>query len=403
MSKGKTTSATGSNAAGTKATTNRATAKARPASSPGTKPAAAKRAAPGASKPSTPTASSATRSAANPAATATPTRGSAKPAAKARPASKPAPATKARRTTRARATGTTSAPAAPPEALPADDQSAAPKAGDELNFQVSDGLRLHYDVWRPEGETRRLVILVHGFADHSGRFSYLVPHLAGRGAVVYAYDQRGQGRSPGKTGHVANFQRLVDDLDEFVRLATEREAGIPPFLYAHSTGAIAALHYLYENPLAVEGAVLSAPCLMLTFEPPGWKSTLGRTISTVVPGFTMQAGFEPGTVSRDEQVVADNKADPLVSQKMTARFYTEVYLKAMPAALARIDQLQTPYLVLQGTEDRLVSPRVADEFEQRAAAHGIVKRYEGGFHESHNDIHREEVFADVDAWIEGRS
>ncbi|MFY9616061.1 MAG: alpha/beta fold hydrolase [Candidatus Dormiibacterota bacterium] len=385
MSKGKTTSAT---------RTNRSTAKAKTAPSAGTKPAVAKRAVPAASKPSTATTRSATRSATKAASTTASTRAS---------ATKQAPATKARRTTRARATSAISASAAPPEALPADDQSAAPEAGGELTFQVSDGLRLHYDVWRPEGEARRLVILVHGFADHSGRFSYLVPHLVARGAVVYAYDQRGQGRSPGKTGHVSNFQRLVDDLDEFVQLATEREAGMPHFLYAHSTGAIAALHYLYEHPLAVEGAVLSSPCLMLTFEPPGWKNTLGRTIGSVVPGFTMQAGFEPGTISRDEQVVADNKVDPLVSQKMTARFYTEVYLKAMPAALARIEQLQTPYLVLQGTEDRLVSPRVADEFEQRAAAHGIVKRYEGGFHESHNDIHREEVFADVDAWIEGRS
>jgi alpha-beta hydrolase superfamily lysophospholipase len=317
-------------------------------------------------------------------------------------------ATPARRTPTKRATSSRrkdAPPSGPPSAAATAvaEPVAAPDSaatGGDLKFQVSDGVRLHYQVWRPTGAPKRLVILVHGFADHSGRFSYLVPHLVERGAVVYAYDQRGQGRSPGRTGHVMKFQRLVDDLDAFVKLARETEAGIPSFVYAHSTGAIAAMDYLYDQPQAVDGAVLSAPCLILTFEPPGWKTTLGRTISTVVPGFTMQAGFDPGTVSRDEEVVSANKKDPHVSQKMTARFYSEVYLKAMPSVLERIEQLRTPYLVVQGTEDRLVSPKVADEFEQRAAAHGIVKRYEGGYHESHNDIHREQVFSDVDEWLE---
>ena len=316
-------------------------------------------------------------------------------AARRKPAAAATPSARAPRARR-RAQATTSATATAPPA------AKAPAEVGADSFQVSDGTRLHYQVSRPEGKAKRLVMLVHGFADHSDRYSFLVPHLVARGAVVYAYDQRGNGRSEGKRGHVMQYQRLVDDLDAFIKLATGTETGLRRVLYAHSTGAIAALTYLYDNATAVDAVVLSAPCLILTFDAPGWKTTVGKALSSVVPGFTMQAGFDPGAVSRDEQVVAANKSDRLVTQKMTARFYTETYLKAMPAALARIEQLTTPYLVLQGTDDKLVSPRVADEFESRAAAHGVVKRYQGGYHESHNDVHREEVFADVDAWLEGR-
>ncbi len=313
----------------------------------------------------------------------------AKPAARRRATVKPA-ATKAP----ARKTATAKVAPAPAAAAPVAD------SGGELRFQVSDGASLYYRVWRPEGKAKRLVMLVHGFADHSGRFSYLAPHLVEHGAVVYAYDQRGNGLSEGKKGHVQRYQRLVDDLDAFVKLATENEPGLPRVLYAHSTGAIAALIYLYDSPAAVDAVVLSAPCLILTVDAPGWKTGVAKALSNVVPGFTMQAGFDPGTVSRDDEVVEANKADPLVSQNMTARFYTEVYLTAMPSALARIDELRTPYLVLQGTGDKLVSPGVADEFERQAAEYGTIKRYEGGYHESHNDVHREEVFADVDKWLE---
>jgi acylglycerol lipase len=269
----------------------------------------------------------------------------------------------------------------------------------EESFEAPDGVSIKYQVTRPKGKPKRLVIVVHGFADHYGRYSYLIPHLAEGGAVVYAYDQRGSGHSEGKRGHVAQYQDLVNELDAFVKLAAEREPGLYTVLYAHSTGAILGLTYLYDNPQAVDATVLSAPCLILTFEAPRWKTTVAKAISRVSPAFSMQAGFDPADVSRDEEVVTTNKKDPLVTQAMTASFYRQVYLTAMPRARARIEELRVPYLLLQGSGDRLVSPAVADEFEERATAPGVVKRYEGGYHESHNDVHRDEVMADIDAWL----
>jgi alpha-beta hydrolase superfamily lysophospholipase len=270
----------------------------------------------------------------------------------------------------------------------------------EESFLTKDGLRIHYNVWRPAGTAKRLVILIHGFADHVDRYRYLVPHLVKHGAVVYGYDQRGNGKSEGQRGHVMGYAELVDELDTFVKLATRRERGLRRVMYAHSTGAILGLTYLYDHPHAVDAVVLSAPCLILTFEAPAWKKFVGRSLSSIVPKFTMQAGFDASVLSRDEDAVAANRNDPLVTQALSSRFYTEVYLVAMPATLGRIEELKVPYLLLQGTEDKLVSPAVADEFERRATAPGVIKRYEGGYHESHNDIHREQVFADIEAWLE---
>jgi alpha-beta hydrolase superfamily lysophospholipase len=268
----------------------------------------------------------------------------------------------------------------------------------EAEVEAPDGTEIHYSVTRPAGQAQRVVVLIHGFADHSGRYRELIDHLAGHGAVVYAYDQRGNGRSGGQRGHVMRYQELGDELDTFLKLAYVAEPGIERVIYAHSTGAILALTYLYDHPDAADRIILSAPCLILTFEAPAAKVFIGKVFSSVLPKVTLQAGFDPGAVSRDPALVEANKGDELVTQAISTRFYTEVYGKAMPAALARIEELKLPTLVIQGTGDLLVSPKVADEFEKRVP-NATIKRYEGGYHESHNDIQREQVFLDIDAWL----
>jgi alpha-beta hydrolase superfamily lysophospholipase len=270
----------------------------------------------------------------------------------------------------------------------------------QASFQTADGHQIHYSVTRPAGTAKRLIVILHGFADHSERYRTLIDHLAGQGAVVFAYDMRGNGRSDGPRGHVLRYQELVDELDAFLKIAYAAEPGVERVLYAHSTGAILGLTYLYDHPGAVDRLILSAPCLMLTYEAPAMKVMIGKVFSSLIPKMTLQAGFDPGSVSRDEKAVEANKADPLVTQAISTRFYTEVYGKAMPAALRRIEDVKLPTLVLQGTADQLVSPRVADEFERRVPS-AEIKRYEGGYHESHNDIQHEEVFADIDAWLAG--
>lgn len=278
--------------------------------------------------------------------------------------------------------------------------TATPVSTETADFRAPDGTRLHYAVSRnPAVEPVRDVILVHGFADHGGRYTTLIPRLCQGGAVVYALDLRGNGLSEGQRGHVMSYREMVDDLAGFVALVKARDSNGERVLFAHSTGSIFAIHYLLDKPDAVDRVVLSSPCLRLAYDAPAWKTTAGRLMANVIPKLSMQAGFDPGAVSRDPDVVAANERDPLVTQALTARFYSEVYLKAMPAAMAAIERLRTPMLVLVGTGDKLVSPTVGDEFERRAQAPCVVKRYEGAYHETYNDLDRERVFADLDAWL----
>lgn len=271
----------------------------------------------------------------------------------------------------------------------------------ESEFRTADGLRLYYQRWvRPDVPSRRVIVLVHGFADHSGRYEWLVQDLTAHGAVVYGYDQRGNGNSDGKRGHVMDLSLFVDDLDRFYNLAISAEPGLERVLFAHSTGAIWAIPFCIDNADRVDRLVLSAPALILALRAPAWKTTLGKALAGVAPNVTMNAGFHPAHVSRDEAVVEKNMKDPLVTQAITTRYYSEVYIKGAPAALARIDEITTPLLVIQGGDDRLVSTEVAEEFRRRARGPHKVIVYPESRHETYNDLDREKVFADLESWLE---
>jgi alpha-beta hydrolase superfamily lysophospholipase len=280
-------------------------------------------------------------------------------------------------------------------------QSATQLEEREGTFKTRDGLDLYFVSRRdPSVPAQRLVVTVHGFADHSGRIPFLVDHLARRGAVVYSYDQRGNGKSPGQRGHIMAYRELGEDFDAFLTLATQTEPGLERVVFGHSTGGILAMLFALDHPARMDRLVLSAPAVILTYSPPKWKELMGKTLSSVLPKVSLNAGFDPGAVSRDEAVVAANRADPLVTQAISTRFYHEVYDTAAPNALARVEELKVPTLVIQGTGDKLVSPKVADEFERRARGPVVVRRYPGAYHETFNDIDREAVFADIDAWLE---
>ncbi|MEA2683516.1 MAG: hypothetical protein QOK05_1844 [Chloroflexota bacterium] len=271
----------------------------------------------------------------------------------------------------------------------------------EGTFPTRDGLDLYYVSRRQPGVTpKRLVMTVHGFADHSGRIPFLVDHLCRNGAVVYSFDQRGNGRSPGQRGHIMAYRELGEDFDAFITLATAAEPGLERVVFGHSTGGILAMAYAADHPDRMDRLIISAPALILAYQPPAWKELMGRTLSSILPRLSLNAGFDPGSVSRDTAVVESNKADPLVTQAISTRFYQEVYMRAAPNALARVSDITVPFLLIQGTGDKLVSPTVAEEVDKRATVAHVVKRYPGAYHETFNDTDRETVFADIDAWLD---
>src|SRR5215207_2020933 len=116
-------------------------------------------------------------------------------------------------------------------------------------FSGSDGVQLFYQAWLPATGTPRAVIVnLHGLGDHSGLYPNLASHFPSRSIAIYAYDMRGNGRSPGQRAYLNSWREYRDDLDAFVRRVRDWQKDLPLFLLGNSLGGLVVLDYALHNP-----------------------------------------------------------------------------------------------------------------------------------------------------------
>ena len=266
-------------------------------------------------------------------------------------------------------------------------------------FKGADGEELFYQNWQPEEPGHATLVIVHGFSDHCSRYSNLVNGLVPRGLVIYGFDQRGHGRSPGNRGHIDSFDDFRQDLHLFMQLVSELESANPLFLFGQSMGGLIVLDYGLHYPQGLNGVIASAPHLS---DPPisPILITIGRLLSGVWPTFSLSAGLDNSKLSKDPSVAQAYQDDPLVHGKGTPRLSTELSA-AVQETQANAQHFQPPLLIYHGSADELTSPEASRRFYDNVpAGNKRYITYEGGYHESHNDLHQERVVIDVGQWIE---
>jgi acylglycerol lipase len=256
--------------------------------------------------------------------------------------------------------------------------------------------------WLPQGKTRGVVVLLHGLAEHSGRYPALVARLLARGLAVYALDHRGHGRSPGPRANFGRFDWLVADAASRVATARSEYPGKPLVLLGHSLGGAVALATALAHPGLVDALALSAPAVGADPDVPRARLALARLLSVVAPSVGVLT-LPSAALSRDPEVGADYDRDPLVYRgAVPARSLVEL-LAAMARIQAAAPRLAAPVLVMHGTDDSLVPLRfTAPVYERLGSADRTIRVYAGLYHEIFNEPERERVFADLEAWLEQR-
>ena len=112
-------------------------------------------------------------------------------------------------------------------------------------------------------------------------------------------------------------------------------------------------------------------------------------------------GLDVSTISRDPQVVSTYVNDPLVFHgKTPARLAAEM-LRGMLRVTAEVGKITLPFIVLQGSEDKLVDPRGAQMlYDGASSTDKTIKVYQGLYHEVFNEPERAHVLGDVETWLE---
>lgn len=282
---------------------------------------------------------------------------------------------------------------------------AAPAAFEHTtdHFTGSDRLRLFEQWWRPQIEPKAVMIIVHGYAEHSGRYAHVGAHLAGSGYAVGAYDLRGHGRSEGKRAFIRRFDEHIQDLRTFLNHVPQVVPDKPVFLFGHSLGGAIAVLYAITHQPALQGLLLSGAALKISEEISPLLQKLSGIIGTLFPTLPT-IKLDSSWLSRTPEVVRQYDSDPLVYRKGTLAGTGLEILRATEHIQAKMEAVQLPLLILHGGGDRVTDPQGSRQLYERAqAADKALTIYDGLFHELVNEPEQATVLRDMTAWMDQRS
>ena len=277
----------------------------------------------------------------------------------------------------------------------------------QTHVQTGDGLALRLHEWSPGTAPRGQVLIVHGLGEHAGRYAHVAAALNAHGWQVLSYDQRGHGGSAGAQGDIAAPDSLLDDLAR-VMDAVRVPAHGPLVLLGHSLGGLVAARFVAEAlqpaPAAwsrhVDALVLSSPALDPGMN--GVQKLLLAVVPKLLPHLRVGNGLKPEWISRDPAVVRAYVDDPQVHDRVSGllgRFIAD----AGPLVLSLAPQWRLQTLLMWAGADRCVSPAGSAALAAAAPRSAVTPReWPGLFHEIFNEPEKEEVLAELDAWLDRR-
>lgn len=269
----------------------------------------------------------------------------------------------------------------------------------EGSFLSSDGTAIFFRRWETP-RPRAVCLLVHGVAEHSGRYSHLAQALNERRFSVWALDHRGHGRSGGRRGDCRSLDEFVADLHRLVELAGREAPGIPRVMVGHSLGGLIALTYAVKHPGELRAVAVSSPALRLAHPTDPVTVFVVTNTAKVLPAFPFNNGVNPRILSHDPEMVEAYRRDPLVHRVLTAQGALALR-DAMRDSLSLAARLSIPCLLLQAGADEVCDPAAAAEFAAAAPKNLMTfRRYDGFYHEIFNEVERRRPIEDLCRWLE---
>lgn len=254
-----------------------------------------------------------------------------------------------------------------------------------------DGVNLYVARDIPE-KVQAIVLVVHGLAEHLGRYDELANQLVEQEFAVYRFDHRGHGKSAGAKGYYEDFNTIIEDVNFIVELVKREYPNYPIFIIGHSMGGFASASFGTKYPRKVNGIILSGA---LTRDNKGLIGTIPQGLSTT----TYLPNGLGHLICTDQSVVSAYAADPLVLTEISAGLFYEI-AKGIQWLIDNRQEFIVPTLILHGCDDQLVLEKDSRDFYgDIASPDKQLKIYAKLYHEILNEPCRHEIIDEMIAWI----
>ncbi|MDX9801366.1 MAG: alpha/beta hydrolase [Spirochaetia bacterium] len=270
-------------------------------------------------------------------------------------------------------------------------------------FEIDRGAHLYFRKWLSSGELPGYpsanIIIVHGYAEHSGRYEYAGKYLSQKGFSVYAFDLPGHGKSVGSRALIPGIDDLVLKLKLFVEFVKTRDKGEKTFIIGHSMGGVVAALYasLYGNE--IDGLITSGAAVMPLPELKGMIQKIAEAVSTLLPELRTLS-LDPDKLSRDAGVVEDYRSDPL-NYNGKVKLKTAVELSRSRKMIEKAaGNITVPFFVMHGADDTLAEPEGSRLlFEKASSVDKTIRLFDGLRHEILNEPEKELVLEAIRDWL----
>jgi alpha-beta hydrolase superfamily lysophospholipase len=233
---------------------------------------------------------------------------------------------------------------------------------------------------------RGALVIVHGLGEHRGRYERAAEQFGAASFATVTYDQRGHGGSPGERTDIEQFSVYSEDLARIVEGVISRFPGVPVFLWGHSMGALVLLDYAENSRERLAGCITSG-CPLDRFSGPlgAFASGLGQITHTIT-GPRLSSRLDPELLTHDEAVMNQYREDRKVVRSITWRLYAEM-ARASRRILRQAHDIQVPWLLLHGTDDR-IAPLAGSQrlYQELGSKDKQLVPLDGLRHEMHNEL-----------------
>lgn len=266
---------------------------------------------------------------------------------------------------------------------------------------LAGGYKQFFINWQPDGAVKGIILLTHGYAEHIGRYEDTAHHFTSAGFAVYGGDYPGHGKSDGLSVYFESFDAMADTLDHLLQTAKIDHPNLPIFILGHSMGTLTAIDGALRHQAELKGLILSASTLTAHKTAPDTILKILPLLDRLIPKMRVSRPIVPENLSKDPAIVEAYRNDPLISLgKWRTRTGFVVY-KAILRLREEVKGLTLPILILHGEADSEVPPSGSQyTFDHVQSKDKTLKFYPGVYHELLNDLEKEEVFADILAWLD---
>jgi alpha-beta hydrolase superfamily lysophospholipase len=245
------------------------------------------------------------------------------------------------------------------------------------------------------------LVVVHGIAEHAGRYRHVAEALGSRGVACFAYDQRGHGRFPGVRTHVADFAQFAADLESVGQSIRARFASLPLFVWGHSMGSIVVALAAVDGLRWARGIITTGCALDALPKLDGLVGGALRMATALAPRLRISLGIDATALTQVEELQHEHMNDPLVPRTASLKLLYG-FAAACRRCHAEAPKITLPWLAVHGEEDKVCPLSGSQALLQALGSQDKqLVTYPGLLHEVHNEDEssRAQLFELMTRWM----